>query len=44
MTGRPATLHQFNSSGSRETATMLPTSTPWYMAMPRSFSTSVVPE
>ena len=44
MTARPATLRQFSSRGSRETATMLPTPTPWYMAMTRSCSTSVVPE
>lgn len=44
VTGRPVTFRQFNSSGSRETATMFPAPTPWYMAITRSASTRVVPE
>ena len=43
-TARPPTFSQFSSSGSLETATMLPASVPWYMAMTRSSSTKVAPE
>jgi len=44
MTVSPVTFSQFRSSGSLDTAAMLPLSVPWYMAMTRSCSTKVDPE
>ena len=44
MTAWPVTFSQLSSSGSLDSATMLPTLVPWYIAMTRSSSTRAEPE